>query len=155
MKKLYPILFAIAALNTANGQWITLNSGTINTLNSVYFPAADTGFAVGGQGTILKTTDGGANWIKQIVDSGTSLEGVFFTDVNTGYIAGWGYGSGLYRSIILKTIDGGITWTSQIFDSLTLECIHFPSADTGYAAGWWKGGVAEFLKPLMAVQVGL
>jgi len=43
--------------------WIPLNSGTTTDLEDVCFPVdAVTGYAVGGGGLILKTTDGGATW---------------------------------------------------------------------------------------------
>lgn len=39
--------------------WSLLTSGTTNSLSSVYFTDANTGYAVGENGTILKTTNGG------------------------------------------------------------------------------------------------
>jgi hypothetical protein len=48
-------------LKTTNGgtNWVALSSGTIWNLYSVYFTDANTGYAVGAVGTILKTTNGG------------------------------------------------------------------------------------------------
>ena len=44
----------------AFAQWTIQNPlPTINPLNSVYFPDANTGYVVGDHGTILKTTNGG------------------------------------------------------------------------------------------------
>ena len=40
--------------------WSPLTSGTTNTLHDVYFFDAHQGVAVGDQGLILRTTDGGA-----------------------------------------------------------------------------------------------
>jgi photosystem II stability/assembly factor-like uncharacterized protein len=50
-------------------QWYLQNSGTTNSLRGIYFTGQITGFAAGGFGTILKTVDGGINWIPQ--NSGT------------------------------------------------------------------------------------
>ncbi|MCK4452963.1 hypothetical protein KAU59_01275, partial [candidate division WOR-3 bacterium] len=59
---LFTVLFLLPCLTHAG--WIEQNSGIINELWSVHFPAdAQTGYAVGGYGKILKTTDGGANWV--------------------------------------------------------------------------------------------
>src|SRR5215831_19484521 len=68
-------------------------------LNAISFVDANTGTAVGGGGTILHTTDGGATWTPQ--SSGTTfwLHGVSFLDTNTG----WAVGDG---GTILHTTDG-------------------------------------------------
>ena len=47
-------------------------SGTEVTLMSVYFRDANLGWAVGSGGTVLKTTDGGQKWKKQL--SGTPAQ---------------------------------------------------------------------------------
>jgi photosystem II stability/assembly factor-like uncharacterized protein len=102
-----------------------------NDLNSVYFSDANTGYAVGGMGTILKTSDGGATWVIQNSGITTYLNAVVFTDANTGYAVG-----GLGK--ILKTINGGANWTAQISNVNTtdnLNSVYFTSADTGYVAG--------------------
>ena len=59
-----------------------LLSGTTNILHAVYFLMSDQGVAVGDQGLILRTTDGGAMW--QSVASGVEdgLRSVFFRGVN-------------------------------------------------------------------------
>ena len=65
MKNLYILLFALLTLNSAIAQWEQQNSGTSQSLRSVYFTDVNTGYAVGDNGTdngiILKTTDGGIN----------------------------------------------------------------------------------------------
>jgi hypothetical protein len=57
----YPNSKAGIILKTIDGgaTWEELPSGTTDILWSVYFPSADTGYAVGEKGTILKTTNGG------------------------------------------------------------------------------------------------
>jgi hypothetical protein len=73
---------------TGGTTWTRQGSGTINSLNAVYFVDADIGTAVGSAGTILHTTNGGATW--EVQSSGTTeyLRGVFFTDANTGTVVG-------------------------------------------------------------------
>jgi hypothetical protein len=60
----------------------------------------NTGYIVGGGGLILKTTNGGTNWVQQISETSVSLHSVYFTDSITGYAVGDG-------GTILKTINGG------------------------------------------------
>jgi photosystem II stability/assembly factor-like uncharacterized protein len=98
-----------------------------NSLNSVWFTDANTGFAVGMHGTILKTTDGGATWSVHPVITTGYISTVCFTDANHGYAVG---------EAILRTTDGGNNWTVITNGSnLQLNSVCFPSATTGYAAG--------------------
>jgi hypothetical protein len=55
-------------------------------------PDTQTGTAVGALGIILKTTDGGQNWMRQPSGTNRDLYSVSFTDVNTGTTVG-GYGA--------------------------------------------------------------
>jgi hypothetical protein len=56
MKKGYLLLIALLALSCSktpenyHAGWVTLHSGVIETLNSVYFTDAYTGYVVGGGG---------------------------------------------------------------------------------------------------------
>jgi hypothetical protein len=54
-------------LKSTNGgtNWFTQIAGTINTLYSVFFADANTGWAVGYGGTILKTTNGGVTFLEE------------------------------------------------------------------------------------------
>ena len=85
------------------------NSGIGNTLYSCHFPEDDqTGYATGGTGTIIKTTDGGANWESQ--SSGTNTNNLF--SVHFPVDAQTGYAVGLYGTI-LKTTDGGMAFVEE------------------------------------------
>lgn len=59
-----------------------------------------TGWAVGDNGTILKTTDGGNTWGLQTSGTTESLQSVHFINTQTGYIVGT-------NGVILKTVTGG------------------------------------------------
>lgn len=76
-------------------------------LTAVCFPDERHGWAVGHDGVILATADGGDTWTRQ--DSGEDLETVFldvlFLDERRGFAAG-AYGK------LLETSDGGKTWTA-------------------------------------------
>ena len=67
---------------------------------------AHTGYAAGDGGTILKTTDGGANWAIQTTPTTEGLRGLHFVDQDTGYAVG-------YAGTLLKTTDGGGNWVRQ------------------------------------------
>lgn len=76
-------------------------------LTGVSFPDARHGWAVGHDGVILATTDGGQTWKRQ--DAGRDLETVYldvhFRDITSGFAIG-AYGK------FMVTADGGKTWTA-------------------------------------------
>src|SRR5207245_10039190 len=80
-----------------------LKSGTTVTLYGVVFPSPTAGWVVGGAGTILATTNGGASWEPQKSGSQETLYDVGFPTPKVG----WAVGS---NGAILKTTDGGAKW---------------------------------------------
>jgi len=99
------IIFLLALTNIAVlSQWIQQhNIGT--PLYNVDFVNQNTGWVTGNNSVILKTTNGGLNWISQTIDLvyPKSLYGLDMLDANTGYIVGW-------FETILKTTNGGQNW---------------------------------------------
>ena len=95
--------------------------------NAVTFVTANTGFTVGSNGRMLKTSNGGATW--SALSSGVSVElkDVCFTSTTTGYAVGQGK--------VLKTTNGGTSWSNQSFIGSFFYAVHFPSANVGYAVG--------------------
>jgi photosystem II stability/assembly factor-like uncharacterized protein len=61
-----------------------------NHLLAVSFSDRNSGMAVGGGGTILKTTDGGETWIELSGVTNSRLEGVAWIDGEQGTIVGYG-----------------------------------------------------------------
>ena len=101
-------------------------TGIINNLHSVHFPDPFTGYAVGSNGTILKTTNAGSNWFTQTSGLFDDFSSVFFTSTMSGVIVG-------YNKILLTT-NGGDNWTSQTV-TYTLKSVYFTSPTTGFASG--------------------
>lgn len=78
----------------------------------VHFVNGTIGFACGfgaSYGRVYKTQDAGQTWFEvfQTPSPQQTFYQVVFTDVNTGYAAGWPGGT------IYKTTDGGLTWTGK------------------------------------------
>jgi photosystem II stability/assembly factor-like uncharacterized protein len=71
-------------------------------LNDINFPTATTGYSVGDNGEILKSTTSGNSWESQSSGTSSNLLSVYFPSENTGYTVGEG-------GIILKTTTGGVT----------------------------------------------
>ena len=142
----YSLSWRVEKTMDAGVNWTDLYKGTNETLRSVSFPSATTGYAVGSADveqprTIIKTIDGGTNWT--ILSSGPQYEwlnSVFFTDVNTGYILD-------NQGDIYKTMDGGGSWTTlQSGQPGSFKSVFFTDANTGYVVGNTYGDSGIILK---------
>ncbi len=128
MKKFSILTIAFFAINCANAQWRTLNTGTSKNLNDTYFITSNLGYAVGDSGAIIKTTDGGVNWIIQNSNVIAKLSSVFFTDTENGYIVG-------DSAILLATTNGGLNWEKQglgLPANISFNSIYFTNDSSGY-----------------------
>ena len=91
MKKvilLIQVAFLFLTLTDVYSQWYPQTSGTTKYLYGVSFTDANNGTAVGDDGTILRTTNGGTNWTSQTSGTTNLLYGVSFTDANNGTVVG-------------------------------------------------------------------
>jgi len=87
----------------------------------IYFADSLTGWKC--PGIMQKTTDGGYNWITQVLPSGYPIASTGisnFSNINKDTI--WGVGGLLYtpngyRGILYRTTNGGINWQYQIPDT--------------------------------------
>lgn len=107
---MYGLLILLSAYG--DGKWTVFrnddfmrNDGVGGHLQDVEFIDAMNGWAVGSEGLILQTTDGGKTWTQTIIEMERPIDfwNVYFRDANVGFITG-------VRGTILKTTDGGQTW---------------------------------------------
>jgi photosystem II stability/assembly factor-like uncharacterized protein len=91
----------------------------------------DVGTAVGGDGVVLRTTDGGVTWTPQGGIPGTiSLLAVTFLDNDIGTTVG-------ETGHVYRTTDGGDTWTPQESGvNEVLTAVSFSDANHGMAVGY-------------------
>ncbi len=109
--------------------WTSQTSGTTQGLLSVHFTNANTGWAVGHEGTILHTTNAGIIWSSQTSGTSVILRDVHFVDANRGWVVG-------FVGTILRTINGGATWSNQsIGTGNALEGVYFTDDNTGWVVG--------------------
>lgn len=91
------------------------------------------GWAVGELGTIQTTTDGGATWKLQTIQSRKILNSISVLTAQQAWIVGAG-------GLVLKTNDGGQTWNEQAPGvTSNLRAVHFIDANRGWTVG--NGGV--------------
>ena len=131
--------FTVVALGAAV-TWTPQTSGVTARLRGVSAASHKVAWASGSGATVLRTDDGGATWVKQVVDRDPSATGLDFRDIDaidtkTAYALSIGNGP---SSRIYKTTDAGATWTLQFknedpkgfFDAMT-----FWDADHGLVMG--------------------
>ncbi|MHC1736814.1 MAG: WD40/YVTN/BNR-like repeat-containing protein [Ignavibacteriaceae bacterium] len=110
--------------------WTPQQSPSSLSLNSVYFTDANTGWAVGHEGIIIKTTTGGKEWIAQAGGGNNPLVSVYFVNNNIGWAVG-------QTGTIIKTSNGGQTWTPQNSQTIqNLYDVFFINANTGWIVGF-------------------
>jgi photosystem II stability/assembly factor-like uncharacterized protein len=106
-------------------------------LNGVCFGSDLKGVAVGNAGTVLYTSDGGANW-EQSSDSnilGTTWFSVFLTETGLA----WAVGN---NGMIVYSIDWGHTWEPQESGvSDPLWEVHFVNDNEGWIVGGFSGSL--------------
>ena len=97
---------------------------------SVYFTDSRNGWAVGTQGNILHTSNGGTTWAEQTSGVTLDLNSVHFTDSRNGWVVG-------RDGTILHTSEGGDTWNTQDsgFSSTDLHSVHFTDSSNGWIVG--------------------
>jgi photosystem II stability/assembly factor-like uncharacterized protein len=107
-------------------------------LHAVQFIDREEGWAVGDEGVVWHTIDGGKNWERQPTGVRASLMSLHFLNPYTGWIAGreeLPYGKGSV-GVLLFTRDGGLKWERVTLNALPgLNRIKFVDNRTGYAAG--------------------
>ena len=129
MKTLKFLLLLILTTGISYGQnWQTLNSGVEVGLIGIFFTSDNIGYAVGGEGKIIKTTDAGNTWQQQNSGVTVSLTKVFFVDANTGYCGGFG-------GTILKTTNAGNIWVNSNPAPSAVQALCFTDSQTGFAVG--------------------
>lgn len=114
------------------GSWSELTLPQAGILNDICFATNLIGYAMGTQGTLLKTVDGGISWNVHGTGVSSMIQALYFFDENHGFAAG-----GFSGGYIFETTDGGSTWTEiSVAASSFLQGITFVNTAIGYVVGW-------------------
>lgn len=144
--KLLLLILAMSPV-VAGSEWRKQRSGSLAWLYSVQFLDADYGFAAGSNGTLLGTTNGGAEWKKLPLPITDTIRDVHFFDRSSGWMLcdRGKFRSGKNASFLLRTSDGGRTWSFVEFNSSAerYSRMFFSSKGVGYLVG--EGGVISGL----------
>ena len=131
--------FAFSQKRNGNG-WIWQNPlPQGNSLSAIHFAKdKENGLAVGADGTILRTEDGGFNWKPQFAPVVTNLYGVFVRDKARAVAVGT-------RGVILLTENGGKDWREAKTDARDhLHGVAF--AGENFSSGWAVGTYGRVLR---------
>jgi len=121
-------IFLIQCVSFSQSVWTTqyLNNVDGNNLRRVQFVNSLTGWACGGHGTLIKTTNGGDTWVATSTGTGSFLTCIYFIDQNTGWI-------GSEDAVIKKTTNSGISWYSAPITTSDFSAnFFFLNAQTGF-----------------------
>ena len=107
-------------------------------LHAVHFISTQEGWAVGDEGVVWQTIDGGERWERRPTGVRASLRSVYFLNFSTGWAVGreeLPHGAGSV-GVILFTRDGGLKWQRVANNSLPgLNCVRFIDNRNGIVAG--------------------
>ena len=121
----------------SGAEWATIYTNPNGQIQKLFFVNANVGYAVGFNGTILKTADAGDNWSTQNSGVSVSLNDVYFVNETIGYAVG----SKGDTETVLKTTDGGTNWVRLTLDNANdrrdFYGVCFTDADNGYVVGKW------------------
>jgi photosystem II stability/assembly factor-like uncharacterized protein len=118
--------------------WSPVKKWDTDFYSSICFPSEKIGYIVGYSGEILKTTDGGATWLRLQSPNNYKpkrFNTVFFTDILRGGICG-------DNGVFWRTIDGGETW--QVVENLPK--VNFYDVFMRENEGWLVGNGGTIVK---------
>ena len=119
----------IVRTSDAGVTWSSGVSNTSFTLRAVCFTSATEAWAVGFNGTVLRSTNSGATWVRQTnVGASENLFDVHFATPDTGWVVG-------SNGVVLRTFDRGEHWDRQNPTSATLRSVSFAGTRDGWAVG--------------------
>ena len=108
----------VCASADAQKHWNLIARPTTKNLFKVSFLDSLRGWAAGGEGAIVKTTDGGNSWTTQNSGVTTDIQNIFMVNERIGLaisLVAFVDTSTFYGTRILKTTDGGTNWVKEDF----------------------------------------
>jgi photosystem II stability/assembly factor-like uncharacterized protein len=111
-KLLFTVIFIVVSLcSPAQNGWTVCTSPKFSSrVDDIFIVNGKTGYAVCGDGQIVKSIDSGNTWATVFQDTNTYFRSVEFINEQKGFAGGFPI-KGVYKNIFLKTLNGGLTWT--------------------------------------------
>ena len=146
------LLFSINSF--AQNGWSLCNTpGFGNRVDDVFMVDNQTGYAVSGDGTVVKTTDGGSHWFTINVNPWIYCRSVEFINAQKGFVGGFSMSASVNSNILRKTTDGGSSWTdlTNLIDTVARQGIcglSIPDSNTIYGSGNFFSDSAYIIKSI-------
>ena len=156
MKKillLNTLLVFISTFSIAQGNWKLCHTPTtIRRVDDIFMTDTRIGYAVNGDGLIMKTTDGGHNWISLNKDTSIYCRSVEFVSAQKGFVGAFPNYSAT-ANILRMTTDGGLSWIdkSPLLDARARKGICglcAADSNTIYGCGNWYQDSAYIVKSI-------
>lgn len=128
MRKIITIVALITA-GTVSAQWSNQPSGITNDLNNVHFVDNNTGWAVGRQGKIIRTTNGGSSWAEQNSGTTENMNSIYMVSASLGYAVG--------NNGKISKYDGASWSAVNTSETRDVFGVYFINENTGWAVGDW------------------
>jgi photosystem II stability/assembly factor-like uncharacterized protein len=155
MKKhtILTVVFIFATLHLfAQGSWSTCNTPTsLGRVNDLFMVDTQTGYAACSGGKVLKTINGGIDWIAIQTDT-VSHRSIEFINSEKGFVGSLRH-SAPYVNILMRTSDGGSSWTdlTPLLDTRAYGGIcgmAIPDSNTIYGCGNYFQDSAYIVKSI-------
>ncbi len=97
-------------LKTIDGglNWFELPDAPNRRLRALQFLGLELGWAVGDDGKVYYTPNGGTTWLDRSINTSDDMNAVYFFNAFQGWAAGGGFATD--AGSVWKTLDGGQTW---------------------------------------------
>ena len=127
------LFFLVFSMNVFAQTWTAQTSGVTTSLNCVSAVDANIGWIGGNGGVILKTTNGGANWVS-VANATVGTNDIYAICAISASVAF--VSTSPAATYVFRTSDGGTTWT-QVFTQTGgfIDDIKFKDANTGFMYG--------------------
>jgi photosystem II stability/assembly factor-like uncharacterized protein len=111
IKVLVTFLLLAGLSSVAQNGWTVCNApASSSRIDDLFMVNTRIGYAVVGNGSILKTTDEGENWTSLLQDNSVYCRSVEFINTQKGFVGAFP-NFGTTGNILRRTTDGGATWT--------------------------------------------
>lgn len=132
MKNLYILAAMLGTLNAfAQGTWVAVPTGVTSDLNAIAFATPNLGMAVGADGAVLRTLDGGASWQSMPMLQDIDLNDVAFLSPGVIVAVGekhWG------KAAVVVSYDSGANWLVPVSPiNEAMSSVAFVSPSRGFA----------------------
>ncbi len=123
--------------NDSGDNWIKKTSGPTNDFYDVFFINTNTGWVVGEDYLLMKTTDGGTNWDSYYYNvDGLRFTSIHFFNKNIGWATGNMYEGAYLNGVVFKSEDEGYSWKPlTTFFRSTPQSIFFVDENMGWLVG--------------------